>query len=210
VKPLGRHLQGVASYAGATIRGDGSVALILDVSGLARHARVVDDRQKRDAAMRLDERLTQARDLRTLLVVQIGARDRAAIELARVSRLEEFKPEQVEFSRGAKVAQYRGEIIPLISLSEWFGHEGTPLTERTRIPVVIHQHRGRTVGLVVDRIHDIVEQELTTQRGRGGAGLLGTASIQNRVTDLLDLEHIIDDEMGGSPRLTPRVLEAVA
>ena len=38
VKPMGRHLQGLVEYAGATILGDGQVAVILDVAGLAARA----------------------------------------------------------------------------------------------------------------------------------------------------------------------------
>ena len=38
VKPMGRHLQGLREYAGATILGDGQVAVILDVAGLAQRA----------------------------------------------------------------------------------------------------------------------------------------------------------------------------
>jgi two-component system chemotaxis sensor kinase CheA len=207
VKPLGRQVQGVAAFAGATIMGDGSVSLILDVPGLARQVRVVDDRQSRDAATRLEERIAAMRDLRTLLVVQLGPRDRAAIELRQVSRLEEFAPSRLEYSQGGLVAQYRGEIIPVIGLSEWFGHPSTLSDERARVPVVIHQHQGRTVGLLVDRILDIVEQELTVQRGRGAPGLAGSAAVQGRVTDLLDLDHIIASQLG---QVVPRMLEAVA
>lgn len=212
VKPLGRHLQGIAAFAGTTIMGDGSVALILDVPGLARQARVVDDEHSREAAEQLQARgATTSANVRTMLVVQIGTRDRAAVELARVSRLEEFRPSNIEYSSGRAVAQYRGDIIPLIRLSEWFGH-GTveDLTSRDRFPVVVHSHHGRTVGLIVDRILDIVEQEVTVHRGRGGAGLLGTASIQGRVTDLLDLDRIIGESLAESEGGEVVELEAVA
>ena len=41
VKPLQKQLKGIGLYAGATIMGDGTVALILDVMGLAQQAHVV-------------------------------------------------------------------------------------------------------------------------------------------------------------------------
>ena len=43
VKPLGRQLKGIPVYAGATIMGDGRVALILDVLGTARRVTVSKD-----------------------------------------------------------------------------------------------------------------------------------------------------------------------
>ncbi len=211
VKPLGRHIKDLDAFAGATIMGDGSVSLILDVPGLARHARVVDDRRAANSDAKLTARgADDDRDVRRLLVVQVGLKSRAAVELARVSRLEEFQPSQVEYSNGRAVAQYRGDIIPLISLSAWLGHREIEVETRGRIPVVVHHHDGRTVGLIVDRIHDIVEQELTVHRGRGGRGLLGTASIQGRVTDLLDLDRIIEDELAGTPARELVALEVSA
>src|SRR5262249_54182776 len=41
VKPLQKQLKGISAFAGATIMGDGKVALILDVLGLAQRANVV-------------------------------------------------------------------------------------------------------------------------------------------------------------------------
>ena len=43
VKPLGKQLKGIPTFAGATIMGDGQVALILDVLGLAQRANVVSE-----------------------------------------------------------------------------------------------------------------------------------------------------------------------
>lgn len=42
VEPLGRHLQQIPVFAGATILGDGAVALVLDVAGIAHAARLHD------------------------------------------------------------------------------------------------------------------------------------------------------------------------
>src|SRR3546814_13959260 len=47
VKPLGNHLKGLSTFAGATILGDGSVALILDVMGLAQRAHVINESRDR-------------------------------------------------------------------------------------------------------------------------------------------------------------------
>ncbi|HYV96570.1 MAG TPA: chemotaxis protein CheW [Gemmatimonadaceae bacterium] len=192
VKPLGSHLKQVSVFAGATIMGDGRVALILDVPGLARNAHVVDDSQSRDSAAQHARRSSEThRAARTVLVVQAGERERVAIDLARVNRLEEFRRDAIEFSHGVPVAQYRGDVIPLLSLSEAIGLPSLTQDDRERVPVIVHSQNGHTVGLIVDRILDIVADELVIHRERARDGVVGTAVIQGRVTDLLDLDSIV-------------------
>jgi two-component system chemotaxis sensor kinase CheA len=50
VKPLGSQVKDVPAFAGATIMGDGRVALILDVLGLAQRAKVVSEARDRALA----------------------------------------------------------------------------------------------------------------------------------------------------------------
>ena len=45
VKPLQKQLKGVSVFAGAAIMGDGRVALVLDVLGLAQRANVTSGRR---------------------------------------------------------------------------------------------------------------------------------------------------------------------
>ena len=52
VKPLSKQLKSVNIFDGATIMGDGKVALILDVLGLAQRANVLCDASDRETAER--------------------------------------------------------------------------------------------------------------------------------------------------------------
>ncbi|MCA9189409.1 MAG: chemotaxis protein CheA, partial [Planctomycetales bacterium] len=89
VKPLGQQLKGIPTYAGATIMGDGSVSLILDVNGLASQGNVLvehQDRSMSDAGWMSSDR---SDDRSQWLLIDPGDGGRAAISLASVSRLEE-------------------------------------------------------------------------------------------------------------------------
>jgi two-component system chemotaxis sensor kinase CheA len=57
--------------------------------------------------------------------------------------------------------------------------------------VVVATHRGHTVGIVVDRILDIVQDKLEIRRRSTRYGMLGSAVIQNKITDLLDVHGIV-------------------
>jgi two-component system chemotaxis sensor kinase CheA len=170
--------------------GDGKVALILDVLGIAQRAGVVSEVRDRGLA-KSDELAEGRRDERqTLLLFAVGEAGRVAIPLALVARLEEFARAEVETAAGLDVVQYRGQIMPLLHLSHVMG--GAPaMTERDPIQVVVYTHEGRSIGLVVDRILDIVDEAVTIRRDGGRDGVLGSAVVQGKVTDLLDVRGVV-------------------
>jgi len=191
VKPLGKQLKGITAYAGATIMGDGKVALILDAMGLAQKAHVVSEGthgQDQSAYEALDEGGKGERH--TLLIFNTGENTRMAVPLSMVARLEEFGRDQIEYSRGKEVVQYRGAIMPLINLEDLFGRKFS-YREDDSMQVIVYSGQGRCVGVVVGTIIDIVDEAISIKTGSGAFGTLGSAVIQGKITDLLDVEGVI-------------------
>jgi len=187
VKPLGRELKGLSTYAGATIMGDGKVALILDVAGLAERANVGAAARRISAENEGRRQQQNAMSDQQLLLFRSGPTSRMAIPLDAVARLEEFARSRVEHVGGEDVVQYRGEILPLVYLSEVFGEaRGGADT----LQVLVHADGDRTVGFVVDAIEDVIQQEIKATRRGGRPGTLGSAVIQGRVTEILDAEAV--------------------
>jgi two-component system chemotaxis sensor kinase CheA len=191
VKPLSKQLKGITTFAGATIMGDGKVALILDVLGLAQRSNVVSAVRERKLAEQGDRAPEQADQRQTLLLFGIGEDGRMAIPLSMVARLEEFARTAVERAANQEVVQYRGQIMPLVRLSSALGQGSTVAAAQELIQVVVYSENGRSIGLVVDRILDIVEERITINRAVGRDGILGSAVVQQRVTDLLDVQGVI-------------------
>jgi two-component system chemotaxis sensor kinase CheA len=198
VKPLGKQLKGISAYSGATIMGDGRVALILDILGLAQRAQVIGEAREsalkeKDKASRKEEPAT---DHQTLLLVQCGDQGRMAIPLSLVARLEEFPITSIELAGAQEVMQYRGQIMPLIRLSRIVagaGKDAAAASADARMQVVVYSEAGRSVGLIVDRIVDIVDEKLVVQSPAQRRGVLGSSVIQKRVTDLLDVPSVVRD-----------------
>ena len=201
VKPLGKQLKGIKTFAGSTIMGDGRVALILDVLGLAQTSNVVSESRERALSDKEQRVASTAGERQTMLLFQCGADGRMAMDLSLVARLEEFKAEMVECAGDAQVVQYRGQIMPLLRVSDMLpasnsrktGHanEDDKRDLTATLQVVVYSEQGRSVGLVVDRILDIVEETIVPQQPSKRAGLLGSAVIQQRVTDLLDVRGFV-------------------
>jgi two-component system chemotaxis sensor kinase CheA len=211
VKPLSAQLKGVSAYAGATIMGDGRVALILDAMGLAQRAHVAGDGRgasahaataaadKADAAAAAADGPAR----QTLLLLSADGGRRVAIPLSAVARLEEFARSAVERAGADDVVQYRGEVMPLVYVSDALA--GRPGRRPAATPdagvvgnlqAVVYTAGGRRIGLVVDRILDIVDEAVVAQPTGAGPGIFGTAAIGGRVTELLDLPGLIRSARG--------------
>lgn len=194
VKPLGNQLKGIKEYAGTTIMGDGKVALILDVVGIAQTASVVTERRGGAVADMGTSGADGIGERKSLLVFRGAGGDRMAFELSTVARLEKIERSGIELSGGQEVVQYRGDIMPLIPLSDLmpsagFGGGGD---DDEMIQVVVYGVGERNVGLVVDEILDIVEEVLEIQTKSQTPGVLGKAVVQSKVTEILDLDALME------------------
>ncbi len=192
VKPLSKQLKGVPVFAGATIMGDGRVALILDVMGLTSRAGMAIQHSEGARGDQREKGLEGVGNRETLLIVKVGETGQLAIPLAMVARLEEIKMAALEQASGKEVIQYRGEILPIIQLCHALSYEGSPDAEAgDALQMVVISHGQRRIGLVVDRIVDIVDEHLQAKQAATKPGILCSAVIQGQVTDVLDVQQLI-------------------
>jgi two-component system chemotaxis sensor kinase CheA len=200
VKPLGKQLKGLTLYAGATIMGDGRVALILDVLGIGQRSGVLAESTEQARAAKQQPAQEEV-EKQCLLLFRAGSFPRLAVPLSLVARLEEFPQSAIEHAGGCEVVQYRNRILPLVSLRTVLepnapGHGESP----DPVQVVIFNDRNSSVGMVVDEILEVTEDAVTVHHGSGRTGLLGSAVVGNQVTDFLDLHQVIQ-AAGVKPQL---------
>jgi two-component system, chemotaxis family, sensor kinase CheA len=193
VKPLGSHLKHIKFYAGSTIMGDGSVALILDVMGIAQSVGLFEDESKKSLQSET-EQVEEAHEHEIMLVFQVGD-SRMAVPLALVDRLEEVVQSAVESTGDQDVIQYRGQILPLIHpedfLQERRGERRIKeLSEDDLMQLVVYTSAGRSFGLVVDRIIDIASERVEIKRDASREGILGVQVVQGQITEMLDIEGL--------------------
>jgi len=199
VKPLRKQLKTVKTFAGSSIMGDGKVALILDVLGLAQRASVVTETRDRAMTGMVTDSAVTVAEKQTFLLFAGPGDSRMAIPLSTLARLEEFPVEQVEMSGSQWVTQYRGQILPLIrltvALEERRNHlralRVPPVPGSAPIQVLVLNQDGRSFGLVVDRILDIVEDRADVKTAATRPSVLYSVVIGDRVTELLDIPAIV-------------------
>lgn len=191
VKPLSSQLKAIEVYSGTTIMGDGQVALILDVMGLAHSASVISDPGKGQKQEYDDRSQMLNNDHHSLLVAGVGPSHRFAVDLAKVTRLEKIDIDSIEIADNREVVQYRGEILSLVRLSEIMGVPSSRSPDDQLLDVIVYSEEDRTVGVVVDRIIDIVDQAIEITKDAHSSGRAVSAVIQGQVTDLVDLPAIM-------------------
>ena len=202
VKPLGSRLKALGTYSGATILGDGRVALILDVQALARRA-LTAEALERAAEGESTERQQRAVEAERVLVAGIGGGRRVAIPLSSVTRLESIPTSSVEVVGSREVVQYRGAILPLLRLDRHLGAVGERVADD--LVVVVYSAGSRSVAIVVDEIVDIVEEEAQVRSDIDDHGLLGSTLIRDRIVEVLDVRAAIlaaDPDFYTAPELT--------
>lgn len=184
VKPVASALKQIDVYSGNTILGDGTVIMILDPNGLARQVGELDSFTKDE-----QEELAKKKGEKVVSFLLFGTGKGApkAVPLELVSRLEEIEASKIERSGENPVIQYRGELMRLIDLHD------RPLPEEGKHEVIVFTYDGKTIGLMVDKILDIVEAPLAVKMMSEDDAYLGSMVIQSKTTDVVDVGYLLRD-----------------
>ena len=186
VKPLSSKLRHIPMLSGNTILGDGSVIMIVDPNGVAQSLGSVIDSQA-DANKATEIRHAAADENTTsLLVFRAGSAQPKAVPLSLITRLEEIDARKIELSNGRHMVQYRGQLMPLVSMNDNVRVKGEGAQ-----PLLVFSDGARSMALVVDEIVDIVEDRLDIQVGSENSGVLGSAVIKGQATEIIDVGHFL-------------------
>jgi two-component system chemotaxis sensor kinase CheA len=185
VKPVAPILRDIPFYSGNTILGDGSVIMILDPNGIATATSEITVGSDEGGEAKVTD-VSRSEEKSSMLVFRAGSDDLKAVPLALIARLEDIDMATTEKSHDQYVVQYRGNLMPLIpfnSTHEW-KREG-------RQPLLVFTDQERSMGLVVDEIIDIVEDNLKIEIAANETGVIGTAILDGKATDIVDAGHYL-------------------
>lgn len=185
VKPVGSLLKEIPIYQGTTILGDGRVIMILDVAGIASEFGSLSTSPHDREAMFEAEELTDG-SITSLLVFDVNETQTMAVPLSLVSRLEEFSVDAIERNSDGLVVQYRNSLLPLLPIA------GATASENRAVqPVIVFTDGQQSMGLMVSAIRDVVEERLTIPVQSKRPGLLGTAIVNGRATEVINTQHYL-------------------
>jgi len=186
IKPMSSKLRHIAVFSGTTILGDGSVIMIIDPNGVAQALGRAAQAAQADAPELKQGEVAAADDIVSLLVFRAGSQQLKAVPLSLVTRLEEIDCRRIEISDGRHLVQYREQLMPLVRIDAEAGLK----TEGAQ-PILVFSDHGRSMGLVVDEIVDIVEDKLDIEVVSNRPGVLGYAVVKGHTTEILDVAHFL-------------------
>ena len=192
VKPLGRHLKRLREYAGATILGDGRVALILDAAGIATKQNLVSMAGSK-RAKELDDaaRHDDQQNRHSFLTFRNTSSEFCAAPMDLVSRVSQVTEDQIEWLGGRRTMQYRGATLPVVTLKD--AARVGEISPEQDMAVVVFGLLGREVGLLVGMPVDVVETSAAIdQQTLRQPGVLGSAIIDRHTTLILDMYELVE------------------
>lgn len=204
VKPLSRLMKSLNVYSGATILGDGSVALILDVLGLAKVANLrsegAQDRKVSNASTQRNESAREG-EPQDYLLIKVGAATKHAMVLGYVHRLEEFQQSQIDVTGQHRVVRYRDAILPLASVNKQLGLKEKTYQPGESVSVVVVERGGQLFGLEVDDILDTLSSGADVDRSLDQGGVIvGNIAERDELIVVIDPFQVIGRTFGGESR----------
>jgi two-component system chemotaxis sensor kinase CheA len=190
VKPVTKILRHIEMFSGNTILGDGSVIMILDPGGIAKatgEMAVSDDSRQASG----DASRHHYENKSALLLFTAGGDAPKAVPLSLISRLENIDLSTIERTDGTMLVQYRGTLMPIIPFNP-----GVHVPSEGAKPLLVFADRGKSVGIVVDQIIDIREEVIDVQVDSSVPGIVGSAIICGKATEVIDVIHFLNSVHG--------------
>lgn len=200
VKPIGQFLKSLETFSGSTIMGDGSVALILDVGGVARRSIEDSDGRvqvKKNLIESNEDSVIENFDAQDFLLFETNSKGKYALPLCLVHRLEEFAVNEIEYSGDQKVIRYRNNILPIITVNKVLGFAAKEISiqDDDRVSVIVVQKNSKSYGVEVNSILDVISIEsMIDDSVRDRKGIMGSTIHNDEVIVVVDILNIIDDE----------------
>jgi len=189
VKPMHRAVKGISLYSGATVLGDGKVAMILDAAGLARHYNVRDvsggkDQKKQKAATE------EGAELRSLLLFSNGGNEQFGVSMQDVKRVEAIETSSIERIGSQEYVTLDGVSTRVVRLED--GLQVQSSSQPENMFFLIPQNARKPYGLLIEKLVDSGHYEVKLNKESYKTdGVEGTALIKKKMTVLVNLEQLM-------------------
>ena len=194
VKPMHRAVKSISLYSGATVLGDGKVAMILDATGLARHYNVRDVSGGRDESKKQKTTMDDGAELRSLLLFSNGGNEQFGVSMQDVKRVEAVETSTIEKIGSQEYITLDGVSTRVMRLEDGLRVQSSSQPENMFF--LIPQNARKPYGLLVEKLIDSGHYEVKLNKESYQAdGVEGTALIKKKMTVLVNLEqlmHLVD------------------
>ncbi|MFQ5328945.1 MAG: chemotaxis protein CheW [Thermodesulfobacteriota bacterium] len=193
VKPMPHLVKICKTFSGATIMGDGRVAMILNIGGIIDKAGFrFDSIEKRALEFEEEERKRAMEERQNLLIFKNPNEEYFGLSLSMISRIEKISADQITSVAGKRFVQFRDKSIQLIAVEEHI--KGNRLCNlEGDLYIVIPKAMKDKVGIVAQEIVDVIETVLSLDSDSiESPTVLGSTIINDKMTLVIDVYTLLD------------------
>lgn len=191
VKPLSSYLQDAGCYSGATIMGDGRVALILDTAGIAALGKLTFNDTQKNATTSVDA-LSGNAESQSILLFKSSEKEIFALNLSMVSRIEKIETKDIERVGKKEYLKYRDSSLQLVRLHDYMtvSHPGE---DPEQLYVIVPKLVKKPMGIIARKVVDAVQATVTLDEDTiKGVGIIGSAVLSEHLTLFLDIYSLFE------------------
>jgi two-component system chemotaxis sensor kinase CheA len=193
VKPLSAYLKNTKCFSGATIMGDGRVAMILDIGGIQSHAGLsfIEHDSLEPQGVKTEDSTAEGENRQALILFTNAVDEFFALPLSSILRLERFDTSLIERVGSREFLNYRGKGLPLVRLENLIPVGSSPNDMRDAVLIIPKAGNG-AAGIVVSRIVDTLEADVSLEKSLiEHPGVLGSAIISEHLSLFLEPEELL-------------------
>lgn len=192
VKPLPTLLGSCGLYSGATVLGDGSIAMILDTENLRLHAgfSALDDTSSQPMDVPVKKSIGEEKQY--VLLFKCSGGEMLGLDLAMVSRVEEIDLSRLQKIGSKYYFAFQGQTIRVIRPEHFLpiAHKKNKLS---KLYVILPKLVKHSIGIIVEEIHDAIYTTVSLDKdGVCGTGIIGSALINDTMVTLLNIHELFD------------------
>ncbi len=203
VKNLPRHLKDCPCYSGITVLGDGKIAMILDLEGIAAKAGFKFSEKQEIVSSHSLVTEDHLNEKQNLLLFKCSGPETFCIDLSMVARVEKITAEQIETIGDKEFIQFRETALRVIRLENYLS-VGKTESNSNKLFVIIPKLVKHPIGILIEQMVDTVETNISfNPHDLKEKGLLGSAVLGNRITliiNMYELFELADPEHYVSPK----------
>ncbi len=193
VKPLSMYLKGCKCYSGATIMGDGRVAMILDSAGISEEANLKFDELSKESQMQAEK---HARDLdkasRAMLMFKSSATEVLCMEISGIARIEKVGNADIEKVGDKEYVRHADSSLRIVRPADYMPVKPS-VSQQPHVYVIVPKGKSKNMGIAADSLLDIVETTaIEDKKSLVGTGIAGSMIVNNRMTVLLDVDSLLN------------------
>lgn len=193
VKSIPRFFKTSMCYAGTTIMGDGTVALILDIAGVANKGKLNFTGMKEQQMVNeddLDKQMTD--DLQNLLLFENAEDQYFALNLDLIKRIEKINAEDIDLVGDKEYIEHEGKSLHVVRLEQFLPVQ-TPEKNNNELYVIIPKAVENPIGIIAHRIVDSISVNIEIDsESIMSRGLIGSALIKNDLVLFPDIYELIE------------------